>query len=59
MNLQLIARDRESDHQHICKLVSACTSEFERIDRLARLLELDSENVRTLARIAEAHEHRI
>ena len=31
----------------------------QRLDKLTRAVEIDAENIRALARIAEAHQHRI
>jgi len=44
MNLELQAHEGELQRK--------------RIEALTRLVEMDAENIRSLARVAEAHEHR-
>ena len=45
MNLELQAREGEAQRQSI--------------QELKALMEIDAENIRALARIAEAHQHRL
>ena len=45
MNLELVSRDLETMRQ--------------RSDALLRAVEIDAENIRALARIAESHENRL
>jgi hypothetical protein len=52
MNLELISRDVES-------LRAKGEDHDERIEKLITAAQQDGENIRALARIAEAHEHRL
>ena len=52
MNAELHALESAKHDQQIEKLT-------EQMETLARLIEMDAENIRALARIAEAHEHRL
>ena len=52
MNLELQAHEGEQQRKRI-------DAQGKSIDALKRLIEIDAENIRALARIAEAHEHRL
>ena len=52
MNLELQAREGESQRQSIHELRLS-------IQELKNLIEMDAQNIRSLARVAEAHERRL
>ena len=56
MNLELAFRDIEGQRG---AGMEASEKTDKRIDALTRLIEIDAENIRSLARIAEAHERRL
>lgn len=56
MNLELAFRDIEEQR---AATREASEKTDKRINDLTRLIELDAENIRSLARVAQAHENRL
>jgi hypothetical protein len=59
MNLEWQAREGEAQRLRIEAMALEGEAQRKRIDTLVQLVATDAENIRSLARIAEAHEHRL
>ena len=57
--LQFLLQSTESLHSSVQELHAVVQEQTRQIDAHTRALEIDAENIRRLANIAEAHENRI
>ena len=59
MNLELLVHEVSQNARAIERNARAIEKNARAIDKLTKALGIDAENIRALARIAEAHEERI